>query len=154
MITLLALELKELFVINSQFSEKEESRLFTKEADLTFHKNKNTNTQIYKYILNRTTYKELWKIGSGFAAVEMPATMSENPTLQLRNWKGVLGRDERWRRWELEVEGVEEIQTAPKMVPSTSPTVLKAQTRFISSSSSPSAAAWSLRSWSPWSTST
>ena len=50
-ITLLALELKELFVINSQFSEKEESRLFTKEADLTFHKNKkykHANIQIYK----------------------------------------------------------------------------------------------------------
>ena len=52
MITLLARELKELFVINSQFSEKEESRLFTKEADLTFHKHKiheNTSIQIYKF---------------------------------------------------------------------------------------------------------
>ena len=57
--TLLAPELKELFVINSQFSEKEESRLFTKEADLTFHKHKihkNTSIQIYNYT-NTQIYK-------------------------------------------------------------------------------------------------
>ena len=42
MITLLALELEEFFVINSQFSSKEESRLFTKEANLTFQNWQNT----------------------------------------------------------------------------------------------------------------
>ena len=48
MITLLAVELEELFVINSQFSSKEESRLFTKEANLTFQKLQKYKTQIDK----------------------------------------------------------------------------------------------------------
>ena len=54
MITLLALELEELFVINSQFSSKEESRLFTKEANLTFQNLQNTKEidKAHKYSQN------------------------------------------------------------------------------------------------------